>query len=274
MINDLRVGIPMIGSHSWLGGVSHMELHIKAVTSISKTERPQLFLLITEESIARLDLYQPFIRLFDGVIYIGMQRVLPEIDLPVVYCANEEELFKHIDFYFPVNFNVLPGRCAASWVHDFQHKHLPQLFSQQDIAIRDELCTKIASYSQLIFCSSKAVESDFRTFYPWSKAITRVLSLRVYPEEEWYKGDPVKVQEKYKLPASFVLCSNQFWLHKNHKLLFTAIHLLRQKGIELHLVCTGQTGDFRSPAYFKELQDYLAHLGIQDSTYFRAYPAK
>lgn len=264
MISDLRVGIPIIGSQSWLGGVSHMELHIKAVTSIPKTERPQLFLIITEESFARLALYQPFITLFDGAVYIGAQKKELDVPVPVVYCAAEAELFQHIDFYFPVNFNVLPGRCAASWVHDFQHKYLPQLFSKRDIEIRDALCARIADYSRLIFCSSFSVEQDFHTFYPCSQAITRVLSLRVYPEDEWYKGNPVEVQEKYGLPDSFVLCSNQFWLHKNHKLLFNALHLLRQKGVEVHLVCTGQTGDFRNPRYFSELQDYLTHLGIDD----------
>ena len=29
MITDIRVGIPLIGGESWLGGVSHMELHRK-----------------------------------------------------------------------------------------------------------------------------------------------------------------------------------------------------------------------------------------------------
>lgn len=263
-MNHLRVGIPMIGSQSWLGGVSHMELHIKAVASIAKEERPQLFLLITDESRERLGCYQPFIHLFDGAVYIGRQNTVLDVPVPVLYCTDEEELFQHIDFYFPVNFNVLPGRCAASWIHDFQHKYLPELFSRQDVAIRNELCARIANYSRLIFCSSRAVENDFHTFYPESQAITRVLSLRVYPEEEWYNGNPVKVQAKYNLPEHFILCSNQFWMHKNHKVLFAALQLLRSEGQEVHLVCTGGTGDFRSPGYFKELREYLVTLGVQD----------
>lgn len=266
MISKLRVGIPIVGSKGWLGGASHIELHVKAVTTLPKDERPQLFLVITEESLDSYEFYRPWVSLFDSVIYMGqnIEKASVAIDLQFIHCKNWDELFTTIDFFFPVSFNVLPNRCSASWIHDFQHKHLPNFFPAHDIALRDELCQRIADQAQLIFCSSRAVESDFRRFYPDSKAITHVLALRIKPEPEWYQGDPIAVQTKYGLPDEFVLCSNQFWIHKNHRLLFAAIAQLRHAGQDIHLVCTGLPNDFRCPGYIDELTVYIEELGITD----------
>ena len=268
-MNHLRVGIPLIGGKGWVGGAFFIELHVKAVTALAPQERPQLYLIVDAESIKRLECYKSFLHLFDGYIYVGERSNFAEekLESSVIYCKNYDQLFYRVDFYFPVNFNVLEGRPAASWIHDFQHKHLPSLFSNNDIKIRDALCQKVAAQSRLVFCTSKAVEQDFHNFYPQSQAITKVLSLRVCPEEDWYLSDPLAVQRKYGLPDRFVLCSNQFWIHKNHKLLLEAVALLRKSGRDIHLVCTGETSDFRRADYFGTIQKLIIDLGIEDLVY-------
>lgn len=265
-MNKLTVGIPLIGSSGWLGGVSHMELHVKAVTSLPRNERPNLLLVVQEHSLENFSLYRPFAHLFDGILFYGEEigRAREKIDRDILHCRTLDELFAFVDFYFPVNYNVLPGRCAASWIHDFQHKYLPDLFPLKERRLRDELCEKIAAESRLVFCSSKAVEADFLRFYPHSPAATRVLALHILPEEAWYQEEPQAVQQHYSLPDRFMLCCNQFWAHKNHITLFKALALLRKQGTAVHLVCTGATGDFRCPDYFKEVQQTIEALGIAD----------
>jgi len=266
MITQLRVGIPVVGGKGWLGGVSHIELHVKAVCSLPKNNRPHLSLIVHEDSLDNFVCYRPFVHLFDRILFFGQNTTVAvnKIDLPFLHCPTWEDLFTKVDFYFPVSFNVLPDRCAASWIHDFQHKHLPNFFSARDIELRDELCRRIAEHSKLVFCSSHAVEKDYWRYYPQSQAQTRVLALRVLPEEEWYEGHPQVIQQTYELPEHFILCSNQFWVHKNHRCLFEAIAQLRQSGQEIHVVCTGLTSDFRSPGYFQELTEYILQLGIED----------
>ncbi len=269
MENHWRVGIPVIGSRGWQGGVSHMELHVKAVTALPKAERPALFLVVLAESAAAFPLYYPFITLFDGVIALTAEgaAAAEDIVVPCFRCSGWDELFTMIDFLFPVSFHVLPHRPAASWIHDFQHKYWPQFFSPSDISLRDELCARIAAQSALVFCSSQSVEDDFRRFYPESAAVTRVLALRVSPEEIWYGGDPLAVQADYQLPDRFILCCNQFWIHKNHRILFEALAQLRQAGQTIHLVCTGSREDFRYPRYMEELEEYIDELGISDQVH-------
>jgi glycosyltransferase involved in cell wall biosynthesis len=266
MIADIRVGIPAIGGKGWLGGVSFIELHTKAVAALPVGERPKQFLIVGATDAGNLELYLPFITLFDGIIRMGVSDAAmpPTTEIPQIYCADENELFQKIDFYFPASFRVLPRKCAASWIHDFQHRHLPEFFSPQDIARRDMLCQLIADHARLVFCTSRAVENDFRRFFPASQAVTRALPLRVTPEETWFDGDPLSIQARYNLPAEFILCCNQFWVHKNHWRLLAALALLRRAGRDVHLVCTGATADYRFPAYFQKLQEYIAALGIGD----------
>ena len=266
MIADIRVGIPAIGGKGWLGGVSFVELHTKAVAALPAGERPQLFLVVTDTDAGNLEFYLPFISSFSGIICVGAADAAmpPFTDIRRIHCADENELFREIDFYFPASFRVLPRRCAASWIHDFQHRYLPEFFSPQDVARRDMLCRLIADHARLVFCTSRAVENDFRKFFPASTAVTRALPLRVTPEEPWYRGDPLLIQSHYHLPAEFILCCNQFWIHKNHWRLLAALALLRRAGRDVHLVCTGATADYRLPTYFQKLQEHIAALGIGD----------
>ncbi|BBB91882.1 MAG TPA: glycosyltransferase family 1 protein [Methylomusa anaerophila] len=265
-VHSLRVGIPVIGGKGWIGGVSHLEHHVKAVASLPAQERPQLFLIVSGETREGFRLYLPFAEKFDGIICFGtgFSGLADQTGLPVIDVHTWDDLFCKIDFYFPVNFNVIPDRPAASWVHDFQHKYRPDFFSPQDLAIRDELCSRVAAQSRLVYCSSRAVEQDFRKFYPESQAVTRVLPFHILPEDDWYRGDPAAIQEKYGLPDRFILCSNQFWLHKNHRRLFDAIAALRQTGLDVHLACTGMTDDFRRPQYMEELQKHISESGVSD----------
>lgn len=266
MISHLKVGIPITGSKGWLGGILHIEMHVKAVASLPKHERPKLFLIVYDETFDSFNWYKPFIALFDGIVYVGnnLDNAEKTLELSLIHYRSQEELFEFIDFYFPVSFNVLPNKCAASWIHDFQHKYLPELFPSEMHLMREKLCQYISQEAKLAFFSTKAVENDFRKFYPSSKTITRVLSLRISPEEEWYIGNPLETQEKYCLPNRFVICSNQFWQHKNHKCLFEAIAILKNAGQTIHLVCTGLTSDFRNHNYIEELTKHIKQLGISD----------
>lgn len=263
---QLRVGIPIIGGKRWLGGVSFIELHVKALSALPQKERPQLFLVIADDFRNDREYYLPFIDQFDGIIYFNGNFHTP-YDItkpPMIPCTSQDDLFTKIDFYFPACYSVIPDRPAASWIPDFQHKYLPDLFSPQELAARDALCQHIAEQAKLVFCTSHSVEKDFRRFHPNSTAYTKTLPLCVSPDNNWYTGNPLKIQKQYGLPDRFILCSNQFWLHKNHRCLFQAVALLRQTGEEVHLACTGLQHDYRDRGYFQKLLGHIKELGIAD----------
>ncbi|MBP2629120.1 MAG: glycosyl transferase group 1 [Firmicutes bacterium] len=266
MISNIRVGIPILGSKGWIAGISFTESLIKAMYSLPENERPQFFLVVSDYNLKTFNLHQSFIPLFNGVIFQGynLKTARTTINSSFIHCSSQDELFTKIDLFFPVNSLVMPGRPAVPWIPDFQNRYLPDFFSLQECEYRNARFAEIAKQAQLIIFNTQSVEKDFWNFYPNSKAITDVLAPPFFPEDKWYLGNPREVQQKYQLPDSFVLCSNQFWIHKNHSVLFKAIALLRQAGQPVHVVCTGSTNDYRWPDHFANLQQYIRQIGISD----------
>ncbi|MBP2627608.1 MAG: glycosyl transferase group 1 [Firmicutes bacterium] len=265
MIQHIRVGIPLIKRQGFFDGILYTETLIKSITCFPKHERPQLFLIVTDETLAEFSLHLSFIMLFDGIIFVGPNITEANIiiGLPFIHCSSQDELFSKIDLYFPVIADVLPGRGAVSWIGELKHRYLPELFSLREHAMRNEICGKIAKQACLIVFSSSKDEKEFLKLYPSCKALTRVWSIGIYPEDEWYAGDPCETQNRYGLPDRFILCSNDFCWHKNHITLFKAIAFLRQSGQEVQLVCTGLTDDQQSD-YLQGLKSYIHQMDIAD----------
>jgi glycosyltransferase involved in cell wall biosynthesis len=77
------------------------------------------------------------------------------------------------------------------------------------------------------------------------------------------------------LPKKYFLISNQLWVHKDHKTAFKALWLLRrQEYTDIHIICTGQTYDFRFPSYYQEVQDYIIELGLETHIHFLGFIPK
>ncbi|MEN6565060.1 MAG: glycosyltransferase [Veillonellales bacterium] len=266
MIADTRIGIQLTGGKHWYGGVSHIRALVQCLCTLPKEERPQLYLVVTDKTLSDFEFYQPFAHLFDGIMFVGPnpEFLNKKLGSPSIHCQSWEEVFSLVDFYFPVNSDTLVTAKAMSWIPDFQHRYLPEFFSNYEYQFRESQFKKIAEQSRLIMFSTQAAAADFRKFYPQSTAEAVVFTPVSYPDENWYLPDPNQVRGKYSLPERFILCSNQFWLHKNHLTLFRAIQLLKQRGQNIPLVCTGPTEDYRAPAYFGELQSAIANLKISD----------
>lgn len=263
-MNDIRIGIPIIGGSAWMGGVSYVENLTKAISYCSKNQKVKLYLIVKNETLATFHLHAHFLSLFTGVIFLGsITTEVKTILNNFIHCKDDEELYQVINFQFPF-FTTQPNKCFAAWIPDFQHKYLPNLFSEQEIAFRDRHFSEIAKYSKVVVLSSKDVEKDFKMFYPNSNCLTRVLHFHSIPNQDWYRINPKEVQKKYNLPDKFIICCNQFWKHKNHELLFNAISKLKEAGIIINLVCTGYKNDYRFNNYFSYLESTIQKNNIQD----------
>ncbi|SFL68826.1 glycosyltransferase [Pelosinus propionicus] len=272
MLKNIRIGLPMIGSKYWYAGVTVVESIISSVAQLSEENRPQLFLVMNDENLECLTLYdliplhEHLFPLIDGLIYVGtnIDTAKDLINHPIIHYVSTDHLFHNIDLMLPINSELYPGYPAIPWIPDFQHHYLPQLFSATEITKRNTLFQKIADNSPVVLFTSNDAKKDFLQLYPSSPATPLVLPFPVHPKKEWYTGDPYQIQAKYKIPDRFILCSNQFWMHKNHPVLFKALAILQSRGQEIHLVCTGSTTDYRNPNYFNKLQEYIQVLNLKE----------
>ena len=68
---NLRVGIPIIGEQGWLGGITYVELLIKALRLLPDQERPKVSLILHESKLHAVDLHEHIFPLVDDFIFLG-----------------------------------------------------------------------------------------------------------------------------------------------------------------------------------------------------------
>jgi glycosyltransferase involved in cell wall biosynthesis len=154
---------------------------------------------------------------------------------------------------------------TIGWIPDFQHRHWPGFYSKASLASRDRAYRQLAERSRLILLSSESARTDLAGFLPEHTAKARVLpfpSLFAFHPPE--AADPHATVAKYRLPEKFALVANQFWQHKNHRVVVEAAALLKSRGIQLPVVMTGQPSDFRDPQNrtVSELLQRIAEAGL------------
>lgn len=265
MIHQLRFGIPVIGGPHWTGGIVYVENLVRALHVLPKSERPALYLVVRQQW-EQLDFHKGILSLVSGVLFVGEAAVAMRGPVKPERCFREErDLGEFLDFYFPVNSRSLEGLPAAGWIPDFQHVYLPNFFSAAERQARDRDFSAAANTMRLMVFSSEDAHQHFRIHFPGSKAVTRVLPFHSQAEPGWFDADPCATARKFGLLGKFLICCNQFWIHKNHPLLFQAVSLLREKGLEIPVICTGPTQDYRSRDYFSKIEALLQELKLEDT---------
>jgi glycosyltransferase involved in cell wall biosynthesis len=163
----------------------------------------------------------------------------------------------------PVLLFNCSGVATLSWLWDFQHTHLPEMFSKEERSNRDSNFMQSAKSATRIIVLSEAVKKDFQDFAPLHASKARVLSPISRIPEITYESDPGTIVRLYHLPDKFVYLPNQFWKHKNHELVFRAVKNLKEKGIKVTVVCTGYPGDYRHSGYFASLWQKVSEWDLR-----------
>jgi len=162
---------------------------------------------------------------------------------------------------FPVKY---PGVATLSWIPDFQHVHMPEMFSDDERTARDHNFEETARLSTRVILLSHAVEKDFDARILRYAAKARVLSPVSRVPSSVYATDPLEIAQRYHLPEKFFYLPNQFWKHKNHQLVFEAIRNLKSRGTPIAVVCTGYPSDYRNINHFATLWENVSRWDIRD----------
>jgi glycosyltransferase involved in cell wall biosynthesis len=276
-----RIGLVMEGGIDWIGGVEYIKNLVFAIQTLPVEVKSQIEIFLICDKSVPAELYESILPYLKGVLYVKMQNI--SIISKVVWrisriLFNLKEYHPSIsrflsaypdhkiDFLYPcfTTSKKINKLASAAWLSDFQHKYLPQLFSDRDIEARDKWFSSVAEYSSTVVVSSQSARNDFHHFYPESKAKVEVLSFTTFPVSEWFSIDPNSVREFYSVPKKFFLVSNQFWQHKNHEVVLHAIAILNDQKIFVDVVCTGKQEDIRNPNYIDRINTLIDSLGISN----------
>ena len=153
-------------------------------------------------------------------------------------------------------------KCAlVGYVPDYQHRHLPHLFSVDEIAKRDEVFGSLVAGSDAMVMNARAVADDMRRFSETPLPGLHVLPFAPNLDPEWLRERP-ELLAPYAIAGPYFIVCNQFWMHKDHLTAFRAMAKIADRHPEVSLVCTGSTSDYRDPGYFGKLEAEATRLGL------------
>lgn len=276
----IRVGFTLIGGERWTGGRVYL-LNLLRAISIHERDRlaPFVFIGIDIDSRELSELQAlPGVQLVAGATWSEARRraeLASAVALGRDAKAYREMRDRGIDVFFESAryFGWRPGIPMIAWVPDLQHRALRHMFSpagwwKRELGIRAQLAG-----GRVIMLSSESACRDLERWYPASIGHTRVVRFAVPAGVEVEVEDERarRIVASYGLPQCYFFLPNQFWRHKNHRLVLDALISLRKRGCEIVVVATGRGHDPRAPGYFDEfsrrvqrerLGDQFRHLGV------------
>ena len=157
-----------------------------------------------------------------------------------------------------------PGLRVLPWLYDFQFLHLPQYWSVKHIRWAKRRYHAACAQGDGVLVSSHNALADLERFAPGTRVPKHVLQFVSNPVDLKQLPTREGIRERYALAEHYFYLPNQFWENKNHRLAIDAVALLRDRGVDATVVCTGQTFDGRQPKYFDELMAYLESRQLGD----------
>ena len=256
-----------LGNRGWIGGLYYLKNIIFSCLQSEKIKNSFDMVVLIDPKHA--DIFDCFADT-DGVeirIFAGESKwklMLYEMRLiwvqGVKYCYALE--LNKIGRFFK--------RKGIFWIPDFQHRTLPEFFSQEELARKQEKDTEMVMSKNPMVLSSLDAKNDLERFYPGYRCKIEVVHFVSYIEPEIRAITPEleeKVREKFGLKKKYIYLPNQFWQHKNHIVAVRAIEELKKRGAlaDHDFVFTGNLEDYRNPAYINRLKEIMEAPQVADA---------
>ncbi len=269
----IRVGFILNCDANWMGGLNYLRNLLFAISAMpGKRIHPIVFIGHSAGSELH-NFFKPYaevitLPLFDrnSPLY-WLWKATKHIFRSDAFLEFALKKYK-IDVFSHSMVLGLKKAKIINWIPDFQHLHLPQLFSPAEIEFRNHQFLTVARKSDTVILSSNDAFKDFRSAFADYSDKVRVLHFVAQPDRRLFRNTPEKeaeILEKHGIRERYFFIPNQFWKHKNHRTVFEAIKLLKDKGHEIMLVCSGAKVECRNQAHIEELQKMVSdlHLNIK-----------
>lgn len=245
------IAIPFELNEGWLGGSYYIRNLISAMALLPADRQPFILLVSDREDSFRFIAESGYPHL--GRVTNDEFRALADAGA--------------VDVVFPHPVCDQEAR-TISWIPDFQELHLGYFFADDEIARRRGHHRRRFATAGLIV-SSEDVRNDVDRFYPGE--CSRIAVVRFASFDGFDPGRVDETRVKYGLPECYLFCANQVWLHKNHILVLRAVSLLRDMGVDVHMVFTGNEADYRVAGYAAFLKQQATEWGIADRVHFLGF---
>jgi hypothetical protein len=267
----IRVGF--LGYESnYQGGINYLKNLFYAVKQL-KNPKIEIIVIVGKKDDYQAKVYGDFVKVirtsaldrysflwFVNKVFYKIFKYPIIIDLLIGY--HKIDVLSH-SYYVSRFFKVK----IINWIPDFQILHYPELWGEKDIQKWNKLLYNLAKNSDKIVLSSNDAFKDFKVCLPKYQNKVEILKFVSQPPKQVNALSLKELQEKYKFDGNFFYLPNQFWKHKNHKVVFDACLILKKKGINITIVCSGLMEDFRSKdnQYVDNLLNFIKDNNLQSN---------
>lgn len=261
----IKVGFIGAVSKEWMGGLNYYKNLLFALDN-SEDKKLEIFVFVGKRTNNEIK------NMFSSYAKVIENSIFDEGSLKW-YLAKIEQYFLKSSFIYAMFFKKYGIQILShtslvnvkhiktiNWIPDFQHVHLPEMFSRQEINRRNKKFEKLINNSNLIILSSYDALKDLKNFAQVSEGKARVLQFVSQPTKTYFDlndRDRDVLLNKHNLPDTFFYMPNQFWKHKNHLFVFQAINELKKEGIKICVVCSGHLNDYRNKNHIEEIKNFI-----------------
>lgn len=267
----IRIGFFGYNDTSWMGGINYLKNLLYAIRT-SENQKIEAFIFFeqgADPSVINMfkeDVRCVFLRFDTPGAFLN--KVLTRLNGRNHFLNFYLRKYKiDVISHSRINAEGVKAKIIC-WIPDFQHLHLPEMFSKEELELRDITFRKRILESDLMVVSSNHALADCISFESTSINKAKVLHFVSQIDKEVYQDDPENRKRrigKYRLPEKFFYLPNQFWKHKNHKVVYKAIALLKNQGIDIVLVCTGNYKALENNDYIDSLEQLMKELRIENN---------
>lgn len=271
-----KIALFAVGSSSWQGGIQYIVNFIAGLNILAKKQNAQIHVLLIKSSYQQFESFEEFT--FLKIEFVDLNKDIPQVN--ILYRIQNFAKFKllklnysprlidflksrKVEFVFPAALPSSTGLNSAGWVADFQHRNFPNIISSKFTEKAEKWITNELMNSAKIVLSSEFCQKDCEQFFPKYLDKTVVMPFAVYLRKSLLNNVLLKqTRLKYKLNEPFIVISNLFAVTKNHKVVFEALSILKDKGLIINLYCTGNIVDERDMSFANEICKYISLNGI------------
>jgi len=272
----IRVAFPLVGGAAWTGGLTYLSNLLAALREFAAADIEPVMFVETEADLAGLAPLAGLCALPPIVVerQAGtlrrwrrpLSRLLLQRDAGLERAlrgAGVDVVFQHSEW-----FGFRFGLPTLVWIPDFQHRHLPQMFGGLAWLKRDLGYRGLVRSATRLMLSSQDARQDCERFYPASVGKCSVVPFAVRTGD-WADAEALaELRARHGLPERFYYLPNQFWKHKNHRLVIDAVAQLKREGRPICVISSGNMHDGRDPAFPQSIVDHARSVGLIDEFRF------
>lgn len=171
------------------------------------------------------------------------------------------------------------GMPFAMPIHDLQHRlqpHFPEVSAHGEWERREYLFGNAARTARMILVDSEVSKEDVLSAYGQLGLTEDRVGVLPYLSPNYLRSSVTEaeraaVRKRYKLPERYLFYPAQFWPHKNHARLVTAIGSLTARHRDIALVLVGSAGGDIRAATYENICQLIRQMGIASNVHHLGY---